>query len=361
MGTILSLFLVSYYPYVLTLYSGTAQSAMAGADVALAEDAFGLFYNPAGMAYLSNPDLRLELRQILSVISAERWGTALAAPVARALGAGFYATGIYHHYEYTPETTFYHHEFLLGPAVAWRPVPWLGAGLDLKLVGVRAESRGFPLDTTNATGWAVDVGMLARHALPLGTGSVGIAAQHLGPKFHYDGSPNDDLPASLRLGAAYVISARQLLSDDGLALFRRNRWLQRRELLKNWFLDNWRVVVACDLFRILRSSPYTNEPENWWQSLGVEVRPLPFVPIRFGYFTDNSRYPDIGRSGWTMGVGLDFKYVRLDLTDANALFYPSNVFPFAGKRLTYALGFNFTDPILPAGWSLDKWILGGER
>ena len=95
MSVILSLCLLSYYPYFLTLYPGGQQTAMGGANVAIAEDAFGIFYNPGGLALQKALDIGFERNSIPWADKPTYWATALNLPLNKKITFGIDGEGVY--------------------------------------------------------------------------------------------------------------------------------------------------------------------------------------------------------------------------------------------------------------------------
>jgi hypothetical protein len=117
-----------------------------------------------------------------------------------------------------------------------------------------------------------------------------------------------------------------MLSSEAEGWVRRDFRFDRGEF-GEYLLDHWRLVIAYDVNMVLtkRADYYgygdtfiTQKPQH---SLGVEVRPLPFFAFRLRYYDDMrfDRWMYEGR-GWTMGMGLDLKYLRVDVAD-DGVFY----------------------------------------
>jgi hypothetical protein len=138
---------------------------------------------------------------------------------------------------------------------------------------------------------------------------------------------------------SYEVSADQLLNADGKALLAP----AFGSAAAYWF-RHWRLVLSYDITQyFIREFTYHGSlSERPWHSLGVELRPLPFLPIRFGFFRNMTPEDDAGVSpGWTAGVGLDFRRFQLDVADDWFAFrpaYPSSTEP---RRLRLSLGAEF--------------------
>jgi hypothetical protein len=328
--TILACLLFSYAVPFLTDFPGAQQTAMGGAYVALADDAYANLYNPAGPAFQSRPGLAGELFHV-------PWGTneyyangAGLVPVRPGTGAGLYFVSEKEGWQSSSNTTR-NSGFAAGGNLAHSFGEEFAAGIGLKYVHVSLyHTQDYYKESTDVKDGtiAADVGLLARHDIGFGELRAGAAIQTLGPRFSQHAAVGE-LPTMLRTGVCYVVSVPQLLTSEG------DQWMHQyfrfgRDALGEYMLNHWRLVVCCDMNMVLARYVETVYDDTWppkpQVSLGAEVRPLPFFAFRLGYYDDMRldpwSYPSL--RGWTMGMGLDLKYLRVDIADDHS-FYRDNL------------------------------------
>jgi len=332
MGTILSLILTSITAPLLMFYPGAQPCGMAGAYVAVAENSWACFYNPAGLGALLERSVGAEFVSVPSSDTGHYWSCAAAYPLKHGLAVGLFGSGLNEHQESRygiSHTT----GFDAGVSIAYAPTRWAAVGANIKYFRSLQSEQA---ETTSAP--CFDVGMLERYDLPLGQVRAGFAVRNLGPGIP---SSNDSSgwPVGWRGGVSYEVSADQLLSPDGKAWFAP----AFGSAAAYWF-RHWRLILSYDITQyFIRERTYIHSySERPWHSLGVELRPLPFLPIRFGFFRNMTPEDDAGTSsGWTGGVGLDFRRFQLDVADDWFAFlptYPSSTEP---RRLRLSLGAEF--------------------
>lgn len=325
MNILINIFLVSYYgvPF-LTLYPGAQPASMGGVSCAIADNAYANFYNPAGLGFQREVDFIIEYNSIpwLVGIGTKYWNFTNALPLMKSLTFGFFGSGVisserYVFYEYLG------YDFATGFSFGYK-YKFLGAGISIKYIhsffSLLLPELGITEGGT-ARSLAVDMGLLVKYSFPFGKIGAGIAIQNIGPGISYTpSSEKDPLPLGIRGGVSYTISAQEFVKDDS------------KEWFKKWFLEKWRVIIAYDINKVIE--------EKHWHSFGVEVRPVPFLPIRFGYFDGFYHYEPSRRKGWTVGLGLDLKFLRLDISDDSALYILNP------NRFRLSLSLNIGEPVL---------------
>jgi hypothetical protein len=335
-GVLCALMLMSYAPGFLTLYPGSAASALAGAQVALADDALANIYNPAGLGFQSALSADAEYNPLPYLNAPSVWLAAAAIPVAPGVTAGVFGWGSILKQPAQDSLGFFSHEFATGFALAGKFTSSIGAGMALKYI--RGYSRVGSRPPLEGDVWLADAGL--RGAWPVWIGELGLGAalQNVGPRYRWTGtSEADTVPLSARAGISYVVTMSQLAPGLVEKLFRRPA---------GWWAEHWRLAIAYDVNRILageRNYALFGNWENQTSSLGIEVRPVPMLAFRFGHF-----YPGAAQyaGGWTFGLGLDLKYVKMDIADDQALFRPWQG-PDVRRRLRWTLGVEF-DKLLNA-------------
>jgi hypothetical protein len=331
MTLILTCLLFSYAVPFLTEFPGAQQTAMGGAYVALAEDAYASLYNPAGLAFQTWPGLAGELSHVPWERDRYYGNAAGVVPFGHRGSAGLYLVGEREKHDGSYDTVD-NLDFAVGGALGHTLGDWLAAGIGLKYLSTSIDHRFSSHKgdvAVSGTTVAADLGLLVRRDIGLGELRAGAVLQTLGPGFKQQ-AVIGALPTTLRGGVCYVVSVPQILTSEG------EGWMSRyfrfgKGRFGEYLLDHWRLVIAYDVNLVLAKKadsygyPDTLIAEKPRHSLGVEVRPLPFFAFRLGYYDDMTYNPwECDGRGWTMGMGLDLKYLRVDIADDRA-FYPNDL------------------------------------
>ena len=266
----------------LSIDAAPRPAAMGGAYVAVADDADGMLYNPAGLAFLSGNQASFAHADYVQGITQDYLAVAFHGGEGKRLnddsrrwlgegaGAGVYVNTL--DFGGIQRTTlanqsgsgldsFGVRDWALGAGYARRgPWPWLGFGGAVKYL---RES----IDNTVAQTVALDLGARADLQEAFGVPfTAGLALQNLGqdPRYRVAREP---LPTALRLGAAW--------------------------------LPNAVVTVAADLVQV-RGGALTPHA-------GVEWRAFEAAALRMGYDGKNDAGPGI-----TVGASVTWKRVRFD-------------------------------------------------
>ena len=263
---------------------GARSLGMAGAYVAVADDAHALYWNPAGAAQAERPQIASSYNILyqdtsqgyLSYIhptSVGVWGLGLnylqVADIEKRAGDTAAA-----------DSTFSSKDSAYSVSYT-RPRVWKDLSLGFTLKALQLK-----LDTKSASAFAVDLGAhYRREDSPL---SLGVSVLNLGSSVKYD-TVSDPLPLGVKVGAAYRFFNNRLLAAAGA--------------------DSW-----------------VQEGINSAQ-LGVEWRPVSLFALRTGYQYAPSRTELGGTVGFSAGVGfhvrkldIDYAYVPFgDLGDTNRL------------------------------------------
>jgi hypothetical protein len=325
----------SYGSGFLSVYPGARHGAMGGAGAALAGTADGVFYNPAGPAFLSSPEAGVEVSHIPWMEPTDYWSAAAVVPLLSALNVGVFTSG-----DRMGSGEWSWCEWEAGATVSGQVSDWLGIGLNLKQVGARSRIYVPELGLDEvATGSALagDAGVLARPHTSLGRPSIGVSVRNVGTRLKYSNRMSTDpLPALVDAGVGWTVTARDL----GVGSFPLS--LPERFFPEEWLMDNWGASALYD-FRKVFLDDY---PAH---SVGIEVRPLPLVAARVGWFSSKSGNPNDTREGLTWGLGLDLRYVRVDFCEDRELFY-------LNLRKDYRISFavNLGEPLLREGGLLGR-------
>ena len=316
----------------LTAYPGARQSAMAGVGAALAGTADGVFYNPAGPAFLKSPEAGVEVDRIPWMEPTDYWSAAGVVPLLRAFNAGVFTSGV--HMTSGSEESDYYWE--AGITASARVSDWLGFGLSFEYDGMHYSYLPVfqpPFDVIfTGSALAADAGVLARPHTCFGRPSIGIAVRNVGTRIKYsDQTATDALPALLDAGVGWTVTARELG-------FKRLPFsVPERFFPHDWLMDNWGASVFYDFRKVFLDDYPTH-------SVGVEVGPLPFLAARAGWFSSKSRNAPDDRKGLTWGVGLDLRYVRVDFCEDRNLFYLRTQ-----KNYRFSFALNIGEPLLREG------------
>lgn len=298
---------------------------MAGIGAALPGTADGVFYNPAGPAFLKSAEAGAEVNGMPWGEPTDYWSAVGIIPLLNTVNVGVFTSGVHYGDRYSSD-----YEWDAGVTASTMVSDWLGFGLDLEYDGshhVWAVEPGI-YDTSivfTTSAFAGDVGVLARPQTCLGSPSIGVAVSNVGTRIKYsDLSATDALPALVDAGVGWTVTAQ----DFGLKDFPFS--VPERYFPHDWLMDNWGASVFYDLRKVFLDTYPTH-------SVGIEVRPLPFLAARGGWFYSNSADTSDKREGLTWGLGLDLRYFRVDFCQDNTLFYLNM---HKNYRFSFALNLN---------------------
>ena len=112
-------------------------------------------------------------------------------------------------------------------------------------------------------------------------------------------------------------------------------WYETRPWLAAWLAGRPRVILAYDVSLFPGRCPR--------HSIGFEVRPFPVLALRLGYYLVPDTNPSVPTGGMTWGFGFDFKFIRLDFANDDALYF------FSQRRFRLSLALNLSEPLLSSG------------
>ena len=324
----------------LTVYPGARQSAMAGAGTALAGTADGVFYNPAGPAFLWSPEASIEVSRIPWAVPTDYWSAAAIVPLLPSFNVGVFTSGA-HMDEYIEGSWC---EGQAGVTGSMRVSDWLGVGLNLAYDGLRyvrqAHDWNGEIETTFITtgsALAADVGVLARPRASWGRPSIGVAVRNVGTRIRYTSTTSTaPLPAMVVAGVGWTVTAREFGIDDFPFA------VPERFFPADWLMQNWGASVFYDFRKVFLDDYPTH-------SVGGEVRPLPFLAARVGWFSSKNSNPNDQREGFTWGLGLDLRYIRIDFCEDRNLFYLN-----LRKDYRFSFALNLSEPLLREGGLLER-------
>lgn len=295
---------------------GPRAQGLGGAFVAIADDAYAMSANPAGLANMDRASVTFEYSDLFGLGLAKqsyfgavfptKWGT-----------HGLYYRGLRFAFDPFPETLS---EVTLGYSYgrAWGPI---AIGTTLKYFSLTSD-----FDQGTASGFGLDLG--ARYQATT-RWSLGASIQNIYSSLAYATGTDESIPTTWRLGASYRISDRWLasaeydgVSDDPFAGFRAGTeyWIMRPGVKK--------VTQAA-------ASP---EQRSIFEKEKIAVSyPISFA-VRTGFEKQQS-----GASSFLPSVGTTLGYgsVRLDY----AYIWGSNTL---GSTHRYALTYDFRP------WGMDE-------
>lgn len=244
---------------------GGRSAGMAGAHTGVATGVTAQFWNPAGLATLSQPQVGAMHANWLQDLSYEWLG--IARPMG-GIGVGslsvayFHTPGIPSVDEFdNPTGEFRVYDIAVTAGIARSLARGLSIGANAKMI---RQSLG----TVSASAPAVDLGV---RAVIAGV-NLGGVVQNLGPGLSFDGATTYPLPRMIKVGAG------------------RSFWRDR-------------IQLAADY----------NHPNDYFDDLrvGTEVRAHPNVSIRLGYRHEFGTSEDPA-NGLSYGLGLHFHQLELD-------------------------------------------------
>ncbi len=256
----------------LSLDANARAVALGGAYTALASDANALLYDPAGLARVRRQEATFMHNQHFQGITQEYIG--YASPRGWGLSLNYLTFGA------IPKTTVANPDGT-GLGSAGLSDLALGAGYgrtltDALALGAGAKVISETIDDVTARGLALDLGAL--YAVPaVPRLSLGAAVLNLGPAVKFQ-SANEDLPMSLRLGAAYGFA---VLEQDS--------------------------TLAMDIVK--------GRSQDARLAIGAETVIAKAMPVRLGYKTDGGTGPGISAGlGWR-NQNFDFDYAYMPFGD----------------------------------------------
>jgi hypothetical protein len=260
------------------------------------------------------------------------WCAAGVVPLLPALNVGVFTSGdhiVYGDWGYDCD-------WQAGMTASTLVSDWLGFGLNLEYDGLRLFQQAEPgiYETTfvlTASAMAADAGVLARPRTRLGLPSIGVAVRNIGTRIKYSDQSTAPLPALLDAGVGWAVTAREL-GFRSLPFSVPERFFPH-----DWVMDNWGASVFYDFRKVFLDDYPTH-------SVGVEVRPLPFLAARAGWFSSKSSNAPDDRKGLTWGLGLDLRYVRADFCEDRNLFYIRTQ-----KYYRFSFALNIGEPLMREG------------
>jgi len=278
----------------LDITPGARANGMGEAFTAVADDATASYWNPAGLAFVSQEKREITLQhsqwlqQLADDMYFEFLGYAQYLPGWGGVGGNitFMSMGEQQEIESgstEPIGTFYSYGICADAAFGTEVAPGLAVGLGLKFI----YDHLYYMDNGKGSSFAVDMGVL--YKVPeqsFGNLSVGATLTNLGPNMSYGGnSENNPLPREFRIGMGYAPFDGELTS----------------------------LLIAADYSKLLVNADSTiaaEVKENKW-GVGAEFWYYNLLALRAGYEHDTEGQGTI--SGVSFGAGLQWNDFVLDM------------------------------------------------
>jgi hypothetical protein len=278
----------------LDITPGARANGMGESFTAVANDASASYWNPAGLAFVSEQkrEITLQHSQWLQQLADDMYFEFLgyAQYIEGWGGVGgnitFMSMGEQQEIEEgstEPIGSFYSYGICADAAFGTEVAPGLAVGLGLKFI----YDHLYYMDNGKGSSFAADLGVL--YKIPeqsFGNISVGATLTNLGPNMSYGGnSENNPLPRKLKLGVAYVPFEDELTS----------------------------LLVSADYTKLLvgvEDGISEEIKENKWGA-GAEFWYYNLLALRAGYIHDTEGQSTI--SGVSFGAGLQWNDFQLDM------------------------------------------------
>jgi hypothetical protein len=220
----------------MAMEEGARATAIGGAFIAVADDATGIFWNPAGLAYTEGLHLTGMATRLFAVdgLSENCVSLSYSGWEKTGLGAGWARSGV--------EEVYNENTFVLG-AGRRLPVDGLAAGAALRIYRLAAPGYEYYNDPNfedGAQDYAVDLGVLYRKP----SWSAALVFRNLGsPEMSLISTTEDPdpIPSEVRIGGTYtfrevmMISGELRFPDKVPGYYKRNvRYAMGTEI---WFVD----------------------------------------------------------------------------------------------------------------------------
>ncbi len=300
----------------------TRANGMGEANVAIADNANAMFWNPAGLGYQRGFDVSLTHTNWLPAFNADLFYDNVSAKY-HLPGYGTFALGITYlnlgESEYTDDKgqskgIFKSYEFAVAIAYGVRIHRFLAVGTSIRYIHSSLTPSSVKVGQEEGSGKGSSISFdMAAMFRPVFKGyladrlSLGINISNIGPKMTYfDEAQADPLPTNLKFGAAF-----RAYNDDFNKL---TVALDFNKLLVKRNDDGDAEGVLSAMF-----SSWGDGFETINVGLGAEYwygRPSLFA-IRGGYFYEDPDYG--GREYWTFGVGVRVFKFGVDFSYLSAL------------------------------------------
>ncbi|CAM3250291.1 type IX secretion system outer membrane channel protein PorV [Rhodothermus bifroesti] len=319
-------------------------AGMGNAGVAVADNAYALFWNPAGLAFqpqavevsithsnwLPEFNAGLYYEYLVGRFSLGRWGNMGAHVTLLNMGEHEWRDE-----NNNPLGTFRSYDVAAGLSYGYQIHDRLALGVGLRYIysnlasGIEVEGR----ETKAGKSFGLDIGLLYR-TRPFSLGgqasgqfSAGFNLNNMGPQIQYsDGAQKDPIPTNIRFGYAFTFDLdpynRITFANDFTKLLIRVRsdsTGSRADPFYKAIFTAWRPIQV-------RENPYNEQEARYrtlsvWEQLmiglGVEYWYNQLFALRTGFFYENPYNGN--RQFMTFGAGLRYNIVGVDFSYVYAL------------------------------------------
>lgn len=331
-GTTSAQVATSAVPFLLIAPNSRA-SGMGEAGVALADDGWAVYWNPAGLAFQKGSEVSLSHANWLPKFNLpDLWIAHMVYKQSFEELGGTVATGmtflnlgdIQHTGSGGPEIlgTFKSYEFAITAGYGTQLSQDLGIGLNARVIYSRLSPVGTEAEQGNgtATGFSFDVGMLYKpRSVPIPFTDVDLGSRlnlgfnlsNIGPSLTYiDKAQADPLPMNLRLGLAYKVLESEFnnltyILDFNKMLIKRNAFGTADPFYKAFFTSWTGQSFGTQLREFVTSTGF----EYWYGSPR-------WVGLRVGYFYEDPQFGN--RKFLTFGAGVRYDMYGFDFSYISA-------------------------------------------
>jgi hypothetical protein len=312
-------------PFILIAPDSRA-GGMGETGVAIADNAWATFWNPAGLAFQTGSELAMTRTDWLPGLGlSDIWiaHVAYKQPVEALDGVvggqfTYLNLGEFNRTNSTgPEIigTFVGYELAIAATYSTKLSEQLGIGTSARVIYSHLADQGAGQETGSgtSTGFCFDIGLLYKPLflkipftdIDLGKSiNFGVSISNIGPKMSYiDRAQADPLPMNLRLGVAYKVLESEFNNITFTAEVSRllvNRWADKSDEFYKAMFSTW------------TQGSFSEQLRRFTTGLGLEYwygEPK-LIALRVGYFYEDPR--EGNRKFMTFGAGL-----RYDLYEFN--------------------------------------------
>ncbi|MBN1396874.1 MAG: type IX secretion system outer membrane channel protein PorV [Bacteroidetes bacterium] len=329
-------------PFI-TIIPDSRAGGMGETGVAIADNVWAVFWNPAGLAFQQGSELALTHTQWLPGLGlSDIWiaHVAYKQPVEMLDGViggqlTYLNLGEFIRTSASgpdPIGKFTGYELAVAATYSTNISDQLGIGTTARFIysHLADQGAGMEVGSGTASGFCFDVGLLWKPYFLDTTMSFGLKLANVGPNISYvDREQADPLPMSLRLGVAY--KALQSEYNNLTVTAEVNRLLVRRRDAKS---DEFYEAI----FTTWSQGNISEQLRRFNSMLGVEYwyGSPKLIAVRAGYFYEDPR--EGNRKFWTVGAGIRYDLYGFDFGYISTL---EGEEPLDGTlRLTLSIGWD---------------------
>ncbi|KQC14116.1 MAG: hypothetical protein APR63_06105 [Desulfuromonas sp. SDB] len=312
----------------LTIFPGARPVGMGGAYVAVADDGFANYYNPAGLGFIDRKSFSLMhsnwLPGLYPSMYYEYLGVIYPISDMGTFGGNliYLTTGETEATDESGNTIAKFRTFDLAVQLNYglKLTSDLSGGIGIKYIYSYLAPSWLVSQLLNTKGggagmsWAIDGGLL--YKTPIKGLSLGAAIQNIGPGLSYtETGEKDPIPQTVRIGTSYHWFNQE--QTDDTTKIPVNLWEIRASF------DLVKVVVG--IMDELKAKEYDYIWDDTWKAMGLEFGYYEMIFVRLGYFIDEAG----SRKGFTYGGGIKFRNFNFDIGIDSPLYdFPTTNYRF---------------------------------